>query len=1120
MATSVAFCGLGAMGFGMACNLQKNGYKVTGYDVWQPSMDRFVASGGSIATSPRDAAAGNSLLISMVANAQQAESVLFDEKTGAVQALPQNSTILLGSTVPASFLDEINVKLKSIGREDVHLVDCPVSGGVVRAADGTLTILAAGTDKALAEADAVLKTMSEEGKLYRIPGGVGAASKVKMINQLLVGVHIAAASEAMALAARAGLNTREVFDIITNAAGNSWAFENRVPHMLDDDFRPMSALNIFVKDMGIVTSTARAQGFPLPLASAAEQLYLAGAAQGYGLEDDSGLVRMFLPQNPSLVHQQAKVRPNLALTPITTPIEINKIGFIGLGAMGFGMADSLLRAGFNVHGFDVYGPSVEKFTALGGKASAADSPADAANAAQVLILMVQNASQAQDVLFGSGKAADALPAGATVVLSSTVPPSFTRELGSQLAAMDRDITLVDAPVSGGVVRAAKGDLTIICSGEDKSFSNVNSVLAAMSGPPKNLCRVQGGIGAASSVKLINQLLAGVHIASAAEALSLGAKLGLDTRFLYDIIRTAAGNSWMFTNRAPAMLDGDWTPNSALAIFVKDLGIVLDEAKRLTFPATMSAAAHQLYLAGAASGWTRDADSSVVRIWEKISGVSVSGMAAPRPPTSPSQKLQAIEPRKYESLPAQQTLDALPPPYPQDVLGVIQQHIASAHAPVLVVLDDDPTGTQTCHDIAVLTVWDHSTLCKELLSDPCGFFILTNSRALPPAECKELIITIATAVAKAAEETRKQVEFVLRGDSTLRGHLPEEPEAIECAIGTFDGWILAPFFFQGGRYTIDDVHYVREGETLVPASETPFARDATFGYRSSNLRDYVLEKCPGRFGEGEICSVGIEDIRIGGPAGVAHRLLEAPKGGVIIVNAAAEADMFVFAAGLLEAEKRGKRFLYRTAAAFVSCRLGISGIEPLTMADLGIEKEDGQMGGLIVAGSYVPKTTAQLKALRERRGDRLHVVELDVEAMIGDREAAEQVTKRATVEATENIGKGKDVLIMTSRNLITGKDGLESLNIGSVVAKALVSIVENIDVRPRYLIAKGGITSSDAATKGLRMKRAMVVGQAAKGVPLWRCDEETSRHMGIPYVVFPGNVGGDDTLAELVERWAF
>lgn len=198
------------------------------------------------------------------------------------------------------------------------------------------------------------------------------------------------------------------------------------------------------------------------MASVAEQLYISGSAQGYGLEDDSGLVRLFLQGSSEEVSGQkpAQVISADAPTPISTPLEISKIGVIGLGAMGQGMASSLVRGGFAVHGFDVYEPSVQKFVSNGGKATAAGSPATAAKDADILLLMVQNAAQAQDVLFGAGKAADALPDGAIVILSSTVPPSFARKLEIQLTDLGRGIQMLDAPVSGGVVRAANGTLTV------------------------------------------------------------------------------------------------------------------------------------------------------------------------------------------------------------------------------------------------------------------------------------------------------------------------------------------------------------------------------------------------------------------------------------------------------------------------------------------------------------------------------------------------------------------------------------------------------------------------------------------------------------------------------------
>jgi hypothetical protein len=426
------------------------------------------------------------------------------------------------------------------------------------------------------------------------------------------------------------------------------------------------------------------------------------------------------------------------------------------------------------------------------------------------------------------------------------------------------------------------------------MSKANPVLATMSGIPKNLYQVEGDVGAASSIKLINQLLAGVHIAAAAEAMAFGAKLGLDTENLYEIIKNAAGGSWMFENRVPAMLTADWTPHSMLAIFVKDLGIVLDESKRLGYPAMMGAAAHQLYLMGESYGWSRDADSGIVRLWELMASASVAKSAK----LNPSQGYQ-FKPRDYPKLSLNETLNALPAPYEGDILSMIKERTSSDKTPLLVILDDDPTGTQTCHDIAVLTVWDQDTLQQEFSITKKGFFILTNSRALPPEEAKKLITTICKNVESAAQATAKEFEIVLRGDSTLRGHFPDEPETVEEILGKgkTDAWILAPFFYQGGRYTIEDVHYVAEGDVLVPAGQTQFAQDATFGYKSSNLRDYVLEKAGSKFTKDDIFSISLKDIR-SGPQIVTEQLLIAPKGSVIIVNAAAESDMFVFAAGVL------------------------------------------------------------------------------------------------------------------------------------------------------------------------------------------------------------------------------
>lgn len=286
----------------------------------------------------------------------------------------------------------------------------------------------------------------------------------------------------------------------------------------------------------------------------------------------------------------------------------------------------------------------------------------------------------------------------------------------------------------------------------------------------------------------------------------------------------------------------------------------------------------------------------------------------------------------------------------------------------------------------------------------------------------------------------------------------------------------------------------------------------------------MEKCGSRFDQSSFISITLDDIRLRGPTGVAQKLLSAPSGSVVIINAAAESDMHVFVAGLLEARMDGRapRYLYRKGAAFVAARLGLTRIPPLEFQDLErnpAATNGHRTGGLIVAGSYVPKTTAQLKYLREQRGDKLTVIELEVGELIGSDDTASTRIAEAADEASRGLAARRDVLVMTSRTLVRGSDALSSLEIGSQVAQALVKLVQLIQVRPRYVVAKGGITSSDAATKGLTMRRAKVLGQAAPGVPLWRCDEYTNRFPGVPYVVFPGNAGSEQLLAQVIGAWA-
>jgi len=428
---------------------------------------------------------------------------------------------------------------------------------------------------------------------------------------------------------------------------------------------------------------------------------------------------------------------------------------------------------------------------------------------------------------------------------------------------------------------------------------------------------------------------------------------------------------------------------------------------------------------------------------------------------------------------------------------------------VVVLDDDPTGTQTVHGIPVLTEWSVEALGAELANDLPACFLLTNSRSLSLAEAQSLNATIGHNLQEAARHVSRRFVVVSRSDSTLRGHFPGEVATLAEALAQdFDAWLLIPFFQEGGRYTLDDVHYVAEGEWLVPAAETEFARDAVFGYHASELRQWVEEKTAGRIPAQTVASVSIEDLRRGGPAQVSTRLMALPHGCVCVVNAASQRDLEVFVQGLLAAEARGRHFLYRTAASFVSVRADIAPRPLLAPAELAMPASGG---GLIIVGSHVPRTSGQLAALRSQPG--VVGVEVHVQALLAETQYAAEVA-RVTQAIEHGLRHDRDVVLFTSRALVTGSDAQSALAIGQRVSAGLVAVVRSLATRPRYLLAKGGITSSDIATQGLGVQRALVLGQILPGVPVWQLGPET-RYPGLGYIVFPGNVGGPQALAEVV-----
>ncbi|MGC6605833.1 MAG: four-carbon acid sugar kinase family protein [Lentimonas sp.] len=421
---------------------------------------------------------------------------------------------------------------------------------------------------------------------------------------------------------------------------------------------------------------------------------------------------------------------------------------------------------------------------------------------------------------------------------------------------------------------------------------------------------------------------------------------------------------------------------------------------------------------------------------------------------------------------------------------------------LVILDDDPTGTQAVHSLEILTVWDVPTLRDALSDERPAFFILTNSRAMPPKDARVLNKTIAANLKEAAGDI--PVTVVSRSDSTLRGHFPLETDVLNETLGPFHATLLIPYFEAGGRITIDDVHYVREGDQLTPAAETPFAKDKAFGYSHSNLRDYVVEKTAGRVSRGEVISIsnGLS------PEATAAQLVQAPQGSYVVVSIANPAELGSFREGLRLAEAQSKRFLFRTAADFIPAYIGQERKPLLDHSAL----ERGSNGGLIVAGSYVPKTTQQLEQLR--KDPTIKVLELSVPNLLNEQRVLtlQSAAKRLHQELTT----GQDVLLMTSRELITSDNPTESLHIGESISTALVELVQTLEVKPAWLIAKGGITSSDIATKALGIRRAEVLGQLLPGVPVWSADAG-SKFPNLPYILFPGNVGTADSLREAVEK---
>ncbi|TQJ35000.1 four-carbon acid sugar kinase family protein [Arthrobacter sp. SLBN-122] len=479
-------------------------------------------------------------------------------------------------------------------------------------------------------------------------------------------------------------------------------------------------------------------------------------------------------------------------------------------------------------------------------------------------------------------------------------------------------------------------------------------------------------------------------------------------------------------------------------------------------------------------------------------------------------------------------------YPADMeipAGLVAGALAASNAEVprvLVVLDDDPTGTQSVADLPVLTRWDVADFAWAFSQGKPAVYVLTNTRSLDPAEAaarNEEVVRNALAAAGSPRKLR--LGFVSRSDSTLRGHFPLEPDVIAATVAEVsgektDGVVLVPAFPDAGRVTIGGVHYMRgTGDaqgSLVPVSETEFAKDASFGFSTSVMADYVAEKSQGRFPADSVIVLDLNIIRAGASAqdpaisakAIADAIEPATDSTPIVADIVTENDFRALALGLDEAERRGKKLLYRVGPPFVRGRIGQEVRTALTAEEAYEGNTPSEAGGLIVVGSHVGVTTRQLNVLTAEHNS-ARIIEIDVEKLLGGEQDAKAHLDQ-TVDAVVDALRAGDVIVHTSRLLIKTDDPAESLRIARTVSAAVVNVVNRTlkIFPPRFVIAKGGITSSDVAAHGLEIRHAIVRGPMLPGiVSLWEPVDGPAK--GIPYIVFAGNVGDDDSLAQVTRK---
>lgn len=425
---------------------------------------------------------------------------------------------------------------------------------------------------------------------------------------------------------------------------------------------------------------------------------------------------------------------------------------------------------------------------------------------------------------------------------------------------------------------------------------------------------------------------------------------------------------------------------------------------------------------------------------------------------------------------------------------------------IIVLDDDPTGSQTVHGCLLLTRWDVATLREGLDDSAPLFFVLTNTRGVDAARAAAIVREGCHNLKTALAGRDIHPVLVSRSDSTLRGHYPVETDAIAEELGPFDAHFLVPAFFEGGRVTRESVHYLRGEGREVPVHETEFARDSVFGYRHSFLPDYVEEKTKGRIKAATVVRFVLADIR----AGVYDRLMALTGNACVVVDAETQSDLDRFTDDVRRAVSAGKRFLFRSAASLLTSLAHLPP-QPVPAERIGQYVRAGRPGAVIV-GSHVPRSTRQLEALLGRPG----AVPLEVDVGRIPAEADRMLLSLVgQIEHTHRAGMTP--VIYTSRTERDFADRAARLEFGMQVSAFLMNVVRNLPRTLGYLVSKGGITSNDVLSEGLALRSTRLLGQILPGVSVVRCPADHPRFPDMPVVIFPGNVGDDRALATVVER---